>query len=155
MTNKKKKPYIQLLRQFVKLQIAGNIPFWGTYLGFLFFDQVLHLHELASLAAATILANFLFFIVDARWVFGSGSRKAGKNGTRAEIFKFVIFIAFSALLNLVLVRVLSLYVGITPYMGLFITAAFFTLWMFVGLRFWVFSSSKSHKPTAKPYKGKV
>jgi len=146
--------FIILLTEFAKLQLAGNIPFWGTYFGFMLFDKVLHFDEFSGLIIATVLANFLFFIVDDQWVFSEGRDRAHGKKTKVEIVKFVAFIAFSAFLSIMLVHSLSIFADISPYYGQFISGAVFTLWTFAGLRFWVFAPSKHHglivtRPVAK------
>jgi putative flippase GtrA len=141
---KNKRHFLELLTEFAKLQLAGNIPFWGTYIGYAFFDKVMHFPEFAGLAAASILANMVFFVVDDQWVFTSDRGHRAKRKTKVEVVKFIIFMSFSAFLNLMLTHSLSKFAGITPYYGQFISAAVFTLWTFAGLRFWVFAPPRHH-----------
>lgn len=141
---KKKRHFLELLTEFAKLQLAGNIPFWGTYIGYAFFDKVMHFPEFAGLAAAAVLANMVFFVVDDQWVFTSDRGRRARRKTRIEVIKFIAFISFSAFLNLMLTHSLSQFAGITPYYGQFISAAVFTLWTFLGLRFWVFAPPRHH-----------
>lgn len=144
MPKRNKKRFIELITEFAKLQLAGNIPFWGTYLGFMFFDKVMHLEELTGLAIATVASNIVFFIVDDKWVFTSKRGSQSQRKGRSEILKFVIFMSFNALLSLVLTHSWSEFLGITPYIGQFITGGVLTLWIFAGLRFWVFSPPHHH-----------
>jgi phage shock protein PspC (stress-responsive transcriptional regulator) len=44
-------------------------------------------------------------------------------------------------INLGIIAGLDYYFGISPYIGQFVSAAFFTLWTFGGLKYWVF-----HRP---------
>lgn len=127
--------------QFIKLQIAGNIPFWGTYLLFAFFEQVMRIDVVFALLVATILANILFFYVDKRWVFAN---VRGKRKTTTEIMRFIIFMSFSAAFSFVITWQLHQQLGVTPYIGQFITAAVSTLLTFTGLRFWVFAPPRHH-----------
>jgi putative flippase GtrA len=140
MKTKRKKSLLKLLTEFAKLQLAGNIPFWGTYLGFMLFDKALGWEEFYALATATILANILFFIVDDKWVFAN---EKGKRKSSYEILKFIIFMSFSASLVFGITTLLS-YFGISPYIGQFISATLSTAWVFLGLRFWVFSPPHHH-----------
>lgn len=141
MKTKKKKNFIELVTEFAKLQLAGNIPFWGTYFGYMLFDKVFGWTEFSALAVATILANTLFFIVDDKWVFAN---TRGKRKNPNEVLKFIVFMSFNALLNFSLTFALLNYLGLTPYIGQFISAAVFTVWTFVGLRFWVFAPPRHH-----------
>lgn len=144
MRNKNKKRFVELTTEFAKLQLAGNIPFWGTYLGFLFFDKAMHLPELTGLTIATVASNIIFFIVDDQWVFTSKRGPKSQRKSRYEIVKFIIFMSASAIISLVLTSTWSTYFGITPYIGQFITGGFMTFWTFSGLRFWVFAPPRHH-----------
>lgn len=139
---KQKKNYAKLITEFAKLQLAGNIPFWGTLLSLAFFTKVLGWSdEISAYAAATVLANTLFFIVDDKWVFTDG--RAGRK-SHYEIIKFIIFMSFSAFLNFSLTYILYTTLDVSLYIGQFISAAVFTLWTFFGLRFWVFAPPRHH-----------
>lgn len=49
-------------------------------------------------------------------------------------------------LNILIVQGLNDYFDITPYIGQFIAAAFFTVWTFLGLHFWVFQPDHTQHP---------
>lgn len=141
-TKKKKKNLVQLVTEYAKLQLASNIPFWGTYFGFAFMNGVLHIPSFYALAIPTVLANILFFIVDDKWVFASSSR--GNKKSPYEIIKFIIFMSFSALIVFMITYSLEQYFSITPYIGQFISGFAASLWTFFGLRFWVFAPPRHH-----------
>lgn len=146
----KKRVLLTLGWQFIKLQIAGNIPFWGTYAVNAILDKGFGVDTFHSLLVATVLANALFFIVDDRWVF-SDSRKARK--PTVEIIKFVIFMSLSALLTFNITWQLYSLFGLSTYIGQFVSAALSITWTFIGLRFWVFAptrkSAKKHTTRAR------
>lgn len=137
-TANRKKFYL-LGFEFIKLQIAGNIPFWGTYAINFMLDKGLNVNQFQSLLVATVIANALFFVVDDRWVFSS-SRKKRRASTDA--WRFVIFMSLSALLTFNITWQLNQLFGISVYIGQFISAALSILWTFIGLRFWVFAPTK-------------
>lgn len=121
--------------QFLKLQLAGNVLFWGTYLGHAFFHEALHWSSAQSLATASIIAHIAFFIIDKNWVF---STKTGHAKTSGEVVRFMTFMGFNYFLNLGIILGLERFFTITPYVGQFIAALFFTFWQWFGLKFWVF-----------------
>lgn len=131
----KKKNLTRLAIDFVKLQLAGNVLFWGTYIGYLLLNNVYHWDELPALLLASALAHGLFFVVDKEWVFAD---KTGRRKTKVEAVRFLAFMGFNYILNITIIELLSIYAGIKPEYGQFISAAFFTAWSFIGLRFWVF-----------------
>ncbi len=144
--NKQRKDLVQLFYEFIKLQLAGNIPFWGTYIINFGLDKGLQVNPFQSLLVATVLANALFFVVDDRWVF---KRSRNKRKTGDEIWRFVIFMSLSALLTFNITWLLYSQFGISTYIGQFISAALSIMWTFIGLRFWVFAPSKKSKARSR------
>lgn len=141
MEKLKKQFTLQNLIEFIKLQLAGNILFWGTYLGFFLLYEIAGWAELLALSVASIIAHALFFVANSEWVFDEhGERKK----TSGELTRFVLFMGLNYFINLGIIYALSHYLGITPYIGQFISAMFFTLWNFVGLKYWVFREANTH-----------
>ena len=140
--NKKRQATYQLGIEFIKLQVAGNIPFWATYAINATLDKGLHVDAFQSLLVATVLANALFFVVNDRWVF---NKRSHKRQTTTEIWRFLIFMSFSALLTFNITWSLHLWFGVSVYIGQFISTALSVAWTFVGLRFWVFAPTKNAK----------
>lgn len=138
--SKKQNKFLTLGFEFIKLQLAGNIPFWGTYIINLALDKGLGVAPFQSLLVATVLANAVFFVVDDRWVFNS-SRNNRRASTGA--WRFVIFMSLSALITFNITWQLHELFGISIYIGQFISAALSILWTFIGLKYWVFA------PTSK------
>jgi putative flippase GtrA len=132
------------LIQFIKLQLAGNVLFWGTYLGFFLLHEFANWSETAALATASIFAHVAFFIVDKKWVF---HEHESRRKTRVELYRFIIFMTINYFINLAIITALSIYFDITPYVGQFISALFFTFWTFIGLKYWVFK--KPHLPAKR------
>lgn len=141
MNKKQKKSLIKIAIEFVKLQLAGNILFWGTYIGYFVLHEILNWPDANALASASIIAHGLFFIVNKEWVFDD---KTGRRKTSSEIKRFVIFMGINYFINIGIIMGLQVYFGITPYIGQFIAGLFFTFWTFIGLRFWVFREVHRH-----------
>lgn len=125
--------------QFLKLQVSGNILFWGTYLGHALLREVFHWQSAPALALASILSHVAFFIVDKNWVF---SDETGKRKTNQEVARFIIFMGLNYFLNIGITLGLERYFGVSPYVGQFIAAFFFTFWQWLGLKFWVFRHAR-------------
>lgn len=135
------------LIQFIKLQLAGNILFWGTYIGYFLLHELANWSEIAALATASIIAHAAFFIVDKRWVF---HEHEGRRKTRVELMRFIIFMGINYFINLAIIAGLSLYLDISPYIGQFVSALFFTFWTFIGLKYWVFRKPRhAHVPVTR------
>jgi putative flippase GtrA len=155
MKQKDKKSLIKLGIEFVKLQLAGNILFWGTYLGFFLLHEFFGVAEISSLIVSSLIAHGLFFLANRNWVFDD---KTGQRKTSGEVVRFVIFMGVNFLINIGIIQTLSIFYGITPYIGQFISAMFFVAWNFIGLKWWVFEtpttkrSTKSGKRSSKKTK---
>jgi putative flippase GtrA len=142
----KKQFTLKNLIQFIKLQLAGNILFWGTYIGFFLLYEFAHWSQTAALATASIIAHTAFFIVDKKWVF---HEHEGRRKTRVELFRFIAFMGLNYFINLGIITGLSVYFDITPYVGQFISALFFTFWTFIGLKYWVFRKPRRVRKTKR------
>lgn len=149
MRQKQKKSLIKLAVEFVKLQLAGNVLFWGTLGGTFVFNSLLGWAELSSLVVASLIAHALFFIVDKQWVFAD---KKGRRKTNTEITRFVLFMGFNYFLNLAIIQALITYTPLNVYTSQFVSALFFTAWNFLGLRFWVFQVPEHHAITVHTVK---
>ncbi len=135
MNKKTKKSLIKTALQYLKLQVSGNILFIGTYLGYLYSDKVLHQPSLAALAVASIFAHILFFLLSRDWVF---SEKTGRRKSLDELLRFIVFMGLNFFINLGIIAGLEVYAGISPYIGQFVAGLFFSVWTYLGLKFWVF-----------------
>ncbi len=143
MSKKNKKTKFKLLIEFIKVQIAGNILFWVTYGSYFIFDSIARIPYPVSFVMASITGNIVFFLVDRHWIYNA---KNGKRKSSREIFRFIIFMVVNFFLNLFIVESLNDRLEITPYIGQFISAAFFSVWTFLGLHFWVFQPEYTRHP---------
>lgn len=134
---------IRVAIQFIKMQLAGNIIFWGTYLGYFISDYFFDHAELWALALASLIAHGIFFVVSREWVFDSAT---GHRKKRQEIIKFIVFMGFNYFLNLAIIEGLHVFFDISPYIGQFISGLFFGVWNYLGLKLWVFSGDDHYSP---------
>lgn len=148
---KRRKGLIQGSFEFIKLQIAGNIPFWGTYALFALFDKTFGIKTQTALLVATILAYFAFFIVSDVWVF---NKTRGQRNKSTVMTRFIIFMSITALLTFNITIQLKELFGISPYIGQFISAALSITWTFIGFKFWVFAPARQ-KQKSKSSSSKI
>lgn len=124
----------QRLTQFIKYMVSGGLYFWTGYLVFFICYSVFHW----SLWWAKIIADIIGWVVNYGlqrfWVFSS--KELGEH--RIEVTgRYAVITLIDFLLDYVIVRELKV-IGITPYIGQFISAGFFTVWNYVWYRWWVF-----------------
>ncbi len=134
-----KRKVLRNIIQFIKLQLAGNILFWGTYLGYAIGHELLGWNSLLAMSIGSLGAHVVFFIVDKNWVFNTST---GQRKTTGEIGRFAVFMGLNFFLNLGIVTGLERYFQVSPYIGQFVAGAFFTVWSYLGLKFWVFRSGE-------------
>lgn len=139
MNRTQKKSLIATAIEFVKLQVAGNILFWGTYIGYFLLFELAEWGYMEALVTASLVSHFLFFIANKEWVFED---ETGKRKTSIEAIRFALFMGLNFFINIGIITGLQQYFDISPYIGQFISAFFFTIWSFVGLKYWVFRDVK-------------
>lgn len=127
--------------QFVEYLVSGGVYFWAGYALFAYLWSVLHW----SLWWATITSNVfgwtVNFILQRFWVFNNKALKGHKTDVTAR-YIFITLVDF--ILNYFILYGLR-QIGITPYIGQFISAGFFTIWNYLWYRFWVFPEKLAKK----------
>ena len=140
MKKKQKQNLVRRAWEFVKLQLSGNILFWGGLGGTAFFKEFIGLPSVWALALGNIIAYVVFFLVDKHWVF---SDKTGKRKASDEIFRFIIFMSAGYFINIFLVETVSQISSIGIYWSqFFVSTFFFTFFNWLGLRYWVFKPAR-------------
>ena len=168
---------LRLIWEFVKLQVAGNVLFFGTLVGFYIGENILHTPLLPTLVIASILANIAFFFLNREWVF----TKASEKDSKGTALRFTLFMGINFVLNIILIELFANLLRQTPsaplttalmslwltatdwlapilgslednwqhYVAQFLSGLVFAVWSFIGLRFWVFSPSWHHAQTIR------
>ena len=129
------KQLIRLVIQFIKLQLAGGIIFFGTYIGYFVSDYLFNRPTFYALAISSLIAHGIFFLVTREWIF---DKKTGKKRTRQQIVRFSLFMGLNYILNLIIIEGLRANFGLSPYIGQLISGLILGLWGYIGLKFWVF-----------------
>lgn len=146
MVRKIKKQLLIDCIQFLKLQLAGNVLFWGGLAGTWLFLEIFHTSDVFALGAGTFLAYIAFFVIDRNWVF---SDETGSRKTSIEVVRFVLFMGANFFINILLVSMCSSLTGLSVYVSQFIVSIFFfTPWSWLGLKFWVFRQGRHARPHA-------
>lgn len=124
----------KLLIQFIEYLVSGGAYFWVGYALLDYFYYGLHW----SLWWATIISNLfgwaVNFLLQRYWVF----RNPHLKGRLAQVStRYITITLVDFVLNYFILYYLR-QVGITPAIGQFISAAFFTIWNYAWYRWWVF-----------------
>jgi putative flippase GtrA len=129
-------------RQLVNYLIGGGLYFITGYAAFYVFYHFFHW----TLFYATILSNTIGwtanYFINRFWVFEHPSLK--KNALRIST-KYTILTLADFLISYLILKGLKS-VGISPYIGQFISAiGFFTIWNYYWYKLWVFRTPSGGK----------
>lgn len=139
----KKSPKRKSILQFVEYMISGGAYFWVGYGAFAYFWSVLHW----SLWWATITSNVIGwsvnYILQRFWVFNNKSLKGHQTQVTS---RYITITLVDFVLNYFILYGLR-QVGISPYIGQFISSGFFTIWNYLWYKYWVFPQKFVKKKT--------
>lgn len=130
--------------RIVKYLVSGGVYFWSGYVVFAIVWSGLHWQLWWAKLAANLVGWGVNFGLQHWWVFARPvpqrrSLRAGMRYGAITLFDFLLDYAIVASLKRL---------GLTPYLGQFVSAAFFTFWNYYWYRFWVFPLSTAKKGSA-------
>lgn len=143
----KKKPVKKKIvwRQFVEYLISGGVYFWSGYLAFFLLDKGLHADLFWAKTGANVIGWTINYLLQRFWVF----RNPALAKHRTEVtFRYAVITLVDFLLDYLIVAGLK-QAGLTPYLGQFVSAGFFTFWNYLWYRLWVFTNRVHRKPRKK------
>ncbi len=125
------------LIQFAQFMVGGGLYFWSGYLIFAICYSGFHWQWWQAKLLADIIGWTLNYLVQRYWAFANPMLKTteGRNRTR-----YIVLSVGNIILDYLIVGGL-LAVGVTPYIGMFVAAGFFTAWNYIWYRWWVFTES--------------
>lgn len=139
-----KKRQKKVIIQFAEYMISGGAYFWIGYLVFFGADKGLHLSLWWSKLLSNVVGWTVNYLLQRYWVFKNPHLKGHLARTTGRYF---IITGVNFVLDYFIVAGLKA-VGLTPYLGQFVSAGFFTVWNYLWYRFWVFP--EAHKKGIKP-----
>lgn len=139
------RPSKQRIIQFIKYFLGGSVWFWSGYIVFAVCYSGLGLEWWVSKIIADIVGFTLNYLVQRYWAFNNPelARHEGRNRLR-----YILVSMLNIGLDYLIVGGLK-YVGISPYIGMFIAAGFFTVWNYVCYRWWIFPEEYSKEYNKK------
>jgi putative flippase GtrA len=120
--------------QFFKYFIGSSTYFWSGYSVFAIAYGGLHWVWWPAKLLADAIGWTLNYVAQRYWAFNTASLDHHELAT-AKKYAILTLLNFS--LDYLIVGGLK-HVGISPYIGLFVSAGFFTIWNYTWYRFWVF-----------------
>lgn len=135
-------------RQIIEYLVAGGAFFWSGYAAFALFDAVFGWPLFVAKQAANFIGLTVNYILEDQWVFKKKKTKKPYDKRRTTRYIVITLVNFG--IDYLIVAGLKEQ-GVTPYLGQFVSAGFFTIWNFLWYKYWVFA----HTPSKKKGKRKV
>lgn len=124
--------------------VSGGVYFWSGYVVFFIADTLFGWSLWWAKLSANIVGWTINYLLQRFWVF----RNPQLNKYRIEVTgRYAVITLVDFVLDYVIVYSLQS-VGLTPYIGQFVSAGFFSVWNYLWYRMWVFTSRiyrKEHK----------
>ena len=137
----------KLAIQIAEYLISGGAYFWTGYGVFALLWSVLGWSLWWAKLGANVVGWTVNFLLQRYWVFKHPHLK-GHLGQVSG--RYVVITLIDFVLDYLIVNGLR-QIGITPYIGQFISAGFFTIWNYIWYRWWVFPQRlpTPHHPARK------
>lgn len=137
------------LIQLIEYMVSGSVYFVTGYVAFFTFWSVLHWSLWWAKVLADVVGWVVNYLLQRFWVFANPDLAEH----RVQVTRrYAVVTLADFMLDYVIVRGLRA-VGITPYIGQFVSAGFFTVWNYIWYRFWVFP--ESHRLRGRPVRSLI
>lgn len=138
MAKKPKLPERATAIQFGKYLIGGSTWFISAYLIFALCYSVFDWYWLWAKLLADLVGWTLNYLVQRYWAFAGNNLKLSE---MEHVGRYIFIESIGFVLDYLIIGGLY-YIGITPYIGFFISAAFFTVWSYLWYKYWVFPEER-------------
>lgn len=144
----------KILIQFAEYMISGGAWFWVGYGAFAALDLVFGVAFWPAKIGSYFIGASFNFLLQRFWVFKQKKQNKKDLGEAAKRYYSLMFVNF--VLDQAIVGGLR-EIGITPYIGQFLAAGFFTVWNWLWYSLWVFRKQparpkKQHAPVLHRHK---
>lgn len=133
------RPTKRTVIQFLEYMVGGTVYFWSGYLVFALCYSGLHWNWLYAKLVADVVGWTLNYLVQRYWAFNNKSLRGHEGRT---VSKYGLLSLCNLALDYGIIWGLQ-QIGISPYLGFFISAGFFTVWNYLWYRFWVFYNERN------------
>ncbi len=133
----------KLIVQAAEYMISGGAYFWSGYAVFALLWSGLHWNLFWSTIVSNVFGWTVNYLLQLHWVFKNKQLKSHRTQVTGR-YIFITLVDF--LLNYLILYGLRK-IGITPYIGQFVSSGFFTFWNYFWYRFWVFPTKFAKRKT--------
>jgi len=122
------------LVQFLEYMVGGGVYFWSGYATFAILYSGFGWAWFPAKIVDDLVGSTLGYLVQRYWAFRSSKLN---HHDAAVIKKYSLITVFTYGIDYLIIWGLNS-IGISPYIGFFLSAGFFTVWNYLWYRFWVF-----------------
>jgi len=127
----------QAALQGARYMVGGATYFWVGYIIFAICYSGLNWHWLPAKILGDIIGWSLNYLIQRFWAFADQAHLTEMQ----HAGRYIFIEAIGFVLDYAIIGGLRA-VGITPYVGFFISAAFFSVWSYLWYKYWVFPDNK-------------
>ncbi len=138
----KKQSSKKTLNRLIEYALTGGAWFWSGYAMFAILYSGLKWGIVPAKIASYIFGLTVNFLLERFWVFSDTN---AKKQIQKVTGRYVLLSVINLGIDTAIVWSLNK-VGITPYIGQFVSAGFFTIWNYVWYKLWVFAKKTSPGP---------
>jgi len=128
--------------QIVEYLVAGGAFFWSGYFSFAIFYSLFGWPLFIAKQTANLIGLTVNYILEDNWVFKKHRSKTVYDRRRTGRYVVITIVNFG--IDYLIVAGLK-QIGVSPYIGQFVSAGFFTVWNFIWYKYWVFAQHPSRK----------
>ncbi len=139
-----KKKEMREVKRITEYMISGGAFFWSGYAAFFVFDKGLGWSLWWATSISYLIGWTVNFLLQRYWVFNNP--KLAKPQTEVTS-RYIVISLLNLLINYAILESLKA-VGVTPYIGQFVSSGFFTVWNYLWYKFWVFPEKFPRKKHA-------
>lgn len=145
MSKKRTNNKRELIR-IAEYMVSGGAYFWSGYAMFFFADRVFGWNLWWAKLASNLFGWTINYLLQRYWVFNNPKLNTNKTAVTG---RYLVITAVDFVLDYFIIKGLKS-IGITPYIGAFISSGLFTVWNYLWYRFWVFPDKFKAKAIVTP-----
>lgn len=131
------------LKRITEYMISGGAYFWSGYAAFFILDTILHATFFWAKSVSTLVGWSVNYVLQRYWVFNNPKLDKHQNEVTG---RYIGVTLMNFVLDFMIVFGLK-EAGLTPYIGQFVAAGFFTVWNYLLYKYYVFPDSFTEGPT--------
>ncbi len=139
-----KKKQERELKRITEYMVSGGAFFWSGYAVFFVCDKVFGLSLFWATSISYLVGWVVNYLLQRYWVFNNPKLAKHQLETTS---RYIVISGVNLFINYVILQSLKT-VGITPYIGQFVSSGFFTIWNYFWYKYWIFPSKFAKQKVA-------